>query len=334
MSTRVRREGDRVWIEGVQGWAPWEKESSVHAAQATVMQAAGEDVSYETLVGVSGLGFRMQVSKDGLCPSSPHSFCGFQCVARSVKALPRTIRIFEVKLDSVEEVKRARQAVVESIDRGVPVQYGDEEDGVVVGYQKGGEEWICFHPMHDGGKKTFIEPKWPWGVALFPKRKEVLSSRHKLALGALAQAVEMTGVEEAEGYYVGFRAWDEYLEKLEALEKADDRARQDSMLGNSWIYECLAQYRGAAAVYLRTVADDFEPEAAEHLKAATDRYERMSGEVLTGDKCLLDIAPLPWSLKAGQTWTSEMRQEQIRRLREALVLERQAIEELQKALEL
>ena len=88
MNTTVRREDGRVWLEGVSGWSPGERESSVHAAQAAVMEAVGEDVSYEYLVGVSGLAFRMQVSKDGLCPSSPHSFCGYGCHARSSQCLP------------------------------------------------------------------------------------------------------------------------------------------------------------------------------------------------------------------------------------------------------
>jgi hypothetical protein len=102
-----------------------------------------EDASYEYLLGVSGLAFRMQVSREGLCPSSPHSFCGYPCHARSSRALPWKLKIFEVQPDDAGGVRKARQAIVGSIDRGVPAQYGSEEDGIIVGYQKGGEEWIC-----------------------------------------------------------------------------------------------------------------------------------------------------------------------------------------------
>ena len=83
MNTTLHRDQDRVWLEGVSGWFVGDRESSVHAAQAAAMAAVGEDISYEYLVGVSGLAFRMQVSKDGLCPSSPHSFCGYPCHPRS-----------------------------------------------------------------------------------------------------------------------------------------------------------------------------------------------------------------------------------------------------------
>ena len=334
MNTTVRREGDRVWLEGVSGWFVGDRESSVHAAQAAAMEAVGEDVPYWYLLGVSGLAFRMQVSKDGLCPSSPHSFCGYGCHARSSKALPWKLKLFEVKPDDAEGVAKARQAVVESIDRGVPVQYGSEEDGIIVGYQQGGDEWICYHPMREGGTKTFVETSWPWGILLFVEPKEEQPARRELALGALEQAVEMAGAQEAGDYYLGLKAWESYLAKLSALQEADEETRNGAMMGNSWIYECLAQYRGAAALYLRDVAGEFEAQAADHLRKAAVLYERMSKEVLQDENhCLITVAPLPWSLKEGKTWTNEKRQEQIERLQAALPLEREAIQEIQSALD-
>jgi hypothetical protein len=333
VNTTVRREGDRVWLEGVNGWFVGDRESSVHAAQAASMEAAGEDIPYAYLLGVSGLAFRMQVSKEGLCPSSPHSFCGYPCHARSSKALPWTLKLFEVKPEDVEGVAAARQAVAESIDRGVPVQYGSEEDGIIVGYQKGGSEWICFHPLREGGTETFVETTWPWGILLFVEPKKELPGRRELALGALEQAVEMAGTPEAGDYTLGLRAWDDYLAKLRALQSADEGSRRGAMLGNSWIFECLAQYRGAAAQYLRDVAGEFDPRAAGHLLNAAELYERISNEVLRDkEHCLLTTAPLPWSLGEGETWTSEMRADQIARLERALPLERQAIQEIKEAL--
>jgi hypothetical protein len=333
MKTTVRREDGRVWLEGVSGWFVGDRESSVHAAQAAAMEAVGEDVAYEYLLGVSGLAFRMQVSKEGLCPSSPHSFCGYECHVRSSQALPWKLKLFEVKPEDAEGIAKARQAVVESIDRGVPVQYGSEEDGIIVGYQKGGEEWICFHPMREGGTKTFVETTWPWGILVFVEPKDEHHTRRELALGALEQAVEMAGTEEAGGYHLGFAAWDAYLERLRTLQEADEETQKGDMLGNSWIYECLAQYRGAAALYLRDVAGEFEPQAADHLLKAAGLYERMSSEVLRDkEHCVITVAPLPWSLKEGEAWTNEKRRNQMARLQAALPLEREAIQEIEAAL--
>ena len=333
MRTVVRRENGRVWLDGVSGWFVGDRESSVHAAEAAAMEALSEEISYEYLVGVSGLAFRMQVSKDGLCPSSPHSFCGYPCHPRSSQALPWKLRIIEVKPEDVDGVAEARQAVVESIERGVPVQYGSEEDGLIVGYQEDGEEWICFHPLQKGGTKTFVETNWPWGLALFTERKEEQPSKRELALGALQQAVEMAQAEEAEGYHVGFAAWDAYLERLRFLQTADEDIQKGDMLGNSWIYECLAQYRGAAAQYLRDIAGEFAPQVGEHLLKAASLYERMSSQVLQDEEhCMITIAPLPWSLQEGESWTGEMRAQEIRRLEAALSLEREALQEIEHAL--
>jgi hypothetical protein len=333
MAVTVIREDDRVWLEGVSGWFVGDQESSVHASQAAVMQAVGEDVTYEDLLGASGLAFRMQVSKDGLCPSSPHACCGYQCVAGSVRALPWQIQVYEVKPEDAEGVKNARQALVESIDRGVPVQYGSEEDGITIGYQKGGEEWICLHPMREGGNTSFVETTWPWGIAVYTGPKTTVPSKREVALNALAQAVEMSETEEADGYFLGFAAWDNYIAKLRALKEEDEETRQRAMLGNSWIYENLAQARRRAAIYLRDVASEFLDEAAAHLRAAADLYERLATEVLCdSEHCVITVAPLPWSLREGETWAGEMRADQIRRLEAALPLERQAIDEIRAAL--
>ena len=113
MNTSIKRQDDRVWLEGVKGWFVGDRESSVHAAQAAVMEAVGADITYDYLVGVSGLGFRMQVSKEGLCPSSPHACCGYQCHRRSSQALPWKLSVFQVKPEDVEGVAAARQAIVD-----------------------------------------------------------------------------------------------------------------------------------------------------------------------------------------------------------------------------
>lgn len=333
MNTTVHHDADRVWLEGVSGWFIGDRESSVHAAQAAAMAAVGEDISYEYLVGVSGLAFRMQVSKDGLCPSSPHSFCGYPCHARSSQALPWTLQLFETKPEETDKVEAARQAVVASIDRGVPVQYGSEEDGIIVGYQKGGQGWICFHPLRDGGTKTFVETSWPWGILLFIERKSELPSRRNLAIGALRQALEMAQAEQADNYHVGWAAWEAYVARLQILQQADEETIKDDQMGNSWIYECLCQYRSAAAAYLCEIAVAFDDQAAGHLLKAADLYAQMARKVLQDDDhCLLDIAPPPWHLKDGQTWTNEMRRAQIERLEAALPLEHQALQAIERAL--
>jgi len=335
MHVKINRENGKVWLEGVQGWFVGDKESSVHAAQEAAMQAVGEQIDYHTLLGVSGLAFRMQVSKDGLCPSSPHSFCGYPCHQRSTQALPWEVAVYQVKPEDTHGVAQTRQAVLESIERGVPVQYGSEEDGLIVGYQADGLEWLVLHPYKEGGKTMVVDRDWPWGIAVFTHPKETQADPFDLAQGALHQAVEMAHEDECQGYYLGFRAWEDYIAKLSALLDASPQQRQDSMVGNAWIYECLIQYRRSAAMYLRRVAADFPGKGASHLHKAASLFEQMANRILCDqENCPSAIAPYPWMLKEGQTWTAGQIEDQLSRLQEALPVEREAIADLGQALSL
>ena len=333
MKTTVHREGDRVWLEGVTGWFVGDQESSVHAAQAAIMQAFGYSTSYDDLLGLSGLAFRMQVHKDGFCGSSPHSCCGYMCIDRSTKSLPWQMKTYGAKPDDAEKVKEARQAVMASIDRGVPVQYGSEEDGVIIGYQKNGDEWVCLHPYKDGGKKPFVETKWPWGIAVYTVPKDTLPVQRDLHVASLRQAVTMATTREADGYHLGYAAWEFYITRLKALETADEKTRAGEMQGNAWIYECLAQYRGVAARYLREMAAQYPPAAADHLHRAADLYDEMATRVLTDkEHCVVTVAPYPWGLKAGEQWQPAQIRQQVERLEKALPLEKAAIGEIEQAL--
>lgn len=331
MRTTIVREDDRVWLEGVSGWFVGDWESSVHAAQATIMGAAGYETTYAYLVGVSGLGFRAQVHQE-LCPSSPHSFCGYACHKRSAQAAPLAVHVYEAKADDAARVAEARRAVMASIDRGIPVQYGSEEDGVIVGYQAGGGEWICYHPLHKGGTERFVDKEWPWGIAIYGPDTQK-PSRRALAIEALQQAIEMDRTERVEDYWLGERAWIEYLAVLEGLLTSDERTRHDLQHGNAWIYECLAQYRDCAARFLRDSLGDL-PEAAESLERAAALYDRMANQVLRDDEqCTVTVAPYPGSPTSAAPWTRELIEGQIARLREAQALERQAIAAIGSALQ-
>ena len=327
----AHREGDRGWLDGVKGWSFDDKASSVHAASENVMRAVGNDIGYDYLVGVSGLAFRMQVYKDSLCPSSPHSRCGYPCTERSAQALPWDSTLFQLKPDEAGNVNEARKAVVASIDRGVPVQYGIEEDGVIVGYRKNGNELVCFNPWKNGGRKTHIEKRWPWDVLVYTGPKKEAPSKRALAVGALKQAVQMAETEEAGKYYVGFKAWQVYIDVLMSLDKADKKTRNDARQGNAWIYECLASYRNTASRYLREIAPEFDKEIATHLLKAADLYADMASRILRDDThSTMAIAPYPGTTQ----WTAEMRKEEIARLNKALPVEREAIQHIKLALKL
>lgn len=184
-----RREDGKVWIENVQPWKLDKMANSVMGVLASATRSLGEDVSYEYLMGLSGSAFRLQFHEEW-CPSSPHSFCGVETFQGAMNALPYNLVHHEVKKDDPAGVKKIRAAVKASIDRGVPVLYGSEEEGLIVGYQKGGEEWLCVHPyrFQEG---RFVETKLPWEVRIL-SGKRTPPSRLACLRESLAGAVKLS----------------------------------------------------------------------------------------------------------------------------------------------
>jgi len=331
LDKNVSREGDRTWLARVKGWSSSDKVSSVHAALEQVMRAHGESFTYTYLVGISSLAFRMQVG--GLCPSSPHPACGYQCINRSLKVFPLESKAYEFDQDKRKVPPELFDVIVQSIDAGLPASTGEEEDGLIIGYNKESKELIGYHPHQFDGKKPFVIAfnalhKICWGIGVYMEARTEPVDHQALAIESLQQAVTMANQETADNYHLGFKAWDTYIHTLETQKKLPHA----EMLGNAWIYECLVQYRQIAAEYLKDICAQFSPAAQKHLHQAADLYRQMSQAVLTGDRPTNEIAPYPQSLGRGQRWTKDKRQGQIKRLQKALPLEAQAIDAIEKAL--
>lgn len=236
-----------------------------------------------------------------------------------------------MKADDADGVAKAKSAVLESIKRGVPVQYGSEEDGVIVGHTADGN-WIAMHALAGPPGETFVEKKWPWGLCVWPgDTADVVIDRRQIALTALQSAVTMASAPDAGNYAIGANAWAAWLDKLRALNIATDPAEEpkSAQHGNSWLYTCLVEHRTQAALYLRSVSGLFGPVAGQHLQAAADAYHRQATMVLVDpEHSCQQIAPSPWRAD----WTADMRAEQMKRLEAAHFLEEKALCELRKAL--
>ena len=134
--------------------------------------------------------------------------------------------------------------IVKSIDSGIPVRTGEEEDGLIIGYNTEKKELTCFHPCQFNGKKPFVIglnalPKICWCIGIYTERTTETIDEHALVVDSLRQAVDMAKKEKVEGYAVGFKAWEAYINTLEALDKTKRKIPNDEMLGNAWIYESL-----------------------------------------------------------------------------------------------
>lgn len=336
MSTQIHHNGDKVWLDGIAGWSPSEKASSVHAALEAVMISLGEDSCYDYLVGVSSLAFRMQIG--GLCPSSSHPGCGYNCIERSVKALPWNLIGYSLDDNSENKQEEIYEIIVRSINKGIPVITGEEEDGLIIGYKKRNNKFLGLHPWREEGKKIYTISSLKdicWGIGVITDRKTEVIDKSTLAIDSLKQAVEMARTKKSEHYHVGFEAWKQYILLLKEVHENKKRIKDKDILGNAWIYECLVQHRDVAANYLLLIEDYFPDTARKHIKKASALYKQISNEILKyEDKRMVKVTGEYNSLKKTTVWTREMCNDQVRRLKEAQPIEEQAIKELEKALSL
>lgn len=343
----LKRIDDTVFIEGLRGFGPEEYASSVHGTQARILQTLKEPLSYDDLVSYSGFSFRAAVS-ERMCPSAAHPCCGFPCIDNGTRAIPWKMRLFENlpwedgKPDPEAFREDVCTAVRESIDRGIPVHYGSEEDGLIFGYGKEGRRWKCFHPYHEWGREAFwydeaegfAGGRWPWAVVVWTGRREPeeLTPYDELLKSALAQAVEMWSAPEVgDQYLCGGEAYDFWIGWLQDIDEGGVEDPVSGMQGNGWYFDVLVHSRGIAGRWLAARADDVPEGAAEPLRSAAGLYSRMASELAGGLDCSWDLAPPPE--RYGQ-WTAEMRREQVSRLCRARELDGEAVALVREALSL
>lgn len=332
--------------------------NSVLASLASVLQTVGEPVDYPYLMGVSSRAFRLQFS---WCPSAPHSMIGFntffpavQAVGYEATMLPGTYHMGQPDRKVTEEELAATHAAVrESINAGVPLLFGSEEAGVLIGYEPISEEnptgWLRRDgPLgpspKDDAPYALPVKQIPWEATTVHKAGPPLP-RAETVRWSLETAVDNAtrGTVEGKDLATGFAAWEKWIAELPEFDAVlkqttatlKDAGREDDplfglCLGNAWTYDSLVDARRCAVTYLRSVADELGSDAAPHLQAAADAYEQVVTRLTEGVECPTLVAPYPWM--DDHAWTDELRAAQAPRLERALAHERDAIAAIQKAL--
>ncbi len=341
----TRQDGSTVRIEGDLGFSSGQYVSSVHGAEARILQVLGEPLSYEDLICYGAFAFRIGVH-EAMCPSAGHPCCGFECIQNSHRSLPWRTRIFEScpwdkpRDDREAFESEACSAIKDSIDRGVPVHYGSEEDGLIIGYADAGRRWLCTHPYHKNGKETFWHDEatgfaggdWPWGIVVWtePKTADERVPERELTVAALRQAVEMWNTEKREAYFCGEAAYEHWIDWLRGVDSGVVENPKAGMQGNGWCYDVLAHSRWIAGRWLKNAAKQFKGAGDDELLIAADHFSKVAETATEGLNCTWDLALPP---SRYEDWTAEMRGDQIARLRTARRHDREAVSAIQQALE-
>lgn len=335
---KVVRDGPRTFIRGLEDieWGNASRyQTSMLATLTFAQQAGGDDADYVDLMGTSGLAFRLQVHQPAGCPSSPHPCCGFDCWKQALWACGREVDRFDTGKADPATIEKARAAIVASIDRGWPVIYASEEAGLVVGYVDGGKE-LLVRPYSPKGPGYVTTAKWPWQIIVLSARKAP-PPRKDVLVNSLRLAVHFWRTPNLEQYASGQAAYDAWARQLDDDRRFGDldaQALRKVCLANAYTYGSLELARGYAVTYLRSMLGDFSPAATEHLRKAADLYEKSHQTIDQGRpdiKCPWGL--FPWDLKDGAEWSSGMRHTEAAVLREMAGYERQAVAEIQRALQ-
>jgi hypothetical protein len=309
-------------------WGEGHHENSVMGSVAAAMHAIGDRTPYHYLMGVSGGAFRIQMAQPGMCPSSPHANCGFNLIKTLVEALPYEF----VSLDKGEESaegRRAPQELIESIDQGVPAFYGHEEQSLIVGYDKQGREVLL---RKYGAKKVGYEPHSvdellsSWAGLHVMRKKDEAPDRRKALIRSLEIALQVAHTPAYDKYASGFAAYEFWIERLRSGTEIDFA----EMIANGHGFYSLVDARSSAVQYLNEIAGQLSGDAEKHLKRAAEHYAEIV-QVLTR-RSLMETAPKPWMPQA-KGWSQDDRNQQADLLEESLGIERQAVAELEAALQ-
>lgn len=311
------------------GGSPRRRANSTMEAFAAVLRAMGMDMPYERLMGLSGQAFRVQVAHETFCPSAACAGPGFNTEDTAAQATGCPITWWKVEhADVPPDPDALGRAIVESVDRGIPALYCNEETSPIVGYRDGGKTLIlrdyftCHVP--DSGYTEAKKPAWVIG---FVHPRPAPPDYQKTVIDSLHLALRLARTESFGTYHSGFRAWEVWIDRLRNGFPEGREIAFPEMLGNWYPYASLVNARQAAAAYLNDVARLFPGDAEHHLRKAAALFDRLQESL----HARFDVVPAPWEVKEKSPWTQAQRDTQASVMEAALDLERQGVSEIEEA---
>lgn len=338
---RVLERDGRVWINGVPRlrWGGSPEPTYIGALEAA-FRGSERPLDVTTLLGDSGLGFRVRwATRDAgksWCGSGP---CGEW--PEEVEALSSaTGYVFRWEGSAPDRPASELAArITEHIGRGWPILgFASHMDmAVIFGYE-------------DDGKRILVSDYWATEepsvisisdakeIGMFMARVDPPAPRSAAVRAGLTLALKrwrqgivdpdpMTGAT----YYYGNAAYTKWVADLRRASNLSDEQRANLFFLNGWTYSSLHMNRSEhAARYLRENAAHMSAPARPRLEAAAQRYDRM-GELLgkwdPGSPMFGYVKQ-----KKIETWTDDVRRDEIALLRILHELDMHAMGDIERAL--
>ena len=347
MATKVKREGGKVWIEGVPE-LHWGKgtECTYAGAVAAALAVTAHPVPYEDIVGFSGLAFRLrwwpsatEPGKRGWCPSTPVGEFPEEMEATQGRAGWRFLVDSRMDRESDPHMEDRAKDIAASIDAGKPVPaYVSPQNlnvGVIYGYQDGGKKWLMRDYFAKDG--TTLVPVEKLGPMIFvPGEFKPALPRRQAVLEALKMAAKHwgrgRGPEENGKYLYGKAALEQWSKDLalpdDAAANLNAQEKGSLFFATWWVFSQWHDAREAAVGFLGAAAEEVGGSAGEALKQAKQQYEK-EVKLLTSEGEGRDAFLGPWNAGKVENWTPELRKREQEILAEAARLEAAAIREIE-----
>ncbi|MFA6135402.1 MAG: hypothetical protein WC869_15430 [Phycisphaerae bacterium] len=334
----VRQDGDHLQLEGMP--APAEDKGNTYArGMAAILSNLGQDVSYDRIMGLSGVAFILQVDTSGPtidggldCAWWPNDAWGFtlglpvlskaagwdirhvQCNKESFAADPAT-EYARTLAPVVAESLKANKPLLAETNHGFVVTGTDGGTPPLLGYgTRGKSTQFSRNTMRlRGGYPCSMYVIGKKAPAASPKEIDLASLRHIVALFN-EQALP---ADAPRTRHSGKQAWADWLALLKKALAEGDHSNYSAWDNNMLIHLCYN--RRCAVAYLREMAGRYDGETAKYLTDAADLYQQGLKELMAGEM------PHPGPTKGGLPAYTAM-------VERVASLEAQAVAHIEKAL--
>jgi len=338
-AARVSSDGGRVWIEDVPSlfWGAHRECTFMGAAEAA-LSVTHHPCSYNRLMGLSGMAFRMRwyVGRDGKgsCPSSPVGEFAEETAAMERATGWRLEQHWH--MDAPVDMDAYAPQIRESIDAGLPViAYASHLNvAVIYGYEDDGHTLLMRDYLASGALNrvaaTELGP-----MLMFPGSwKEPPPEKDNLiqALGIAATNWRRPPMPGPNGeYHFGVSAYEQWAAAIEHCDRLTPEERDHLFFVNWWVFDNLEDSRRAAADFLQENAALLDDEPRELLERAASAYrtlhERLCAVFETRDAFLG-----PWTGRSVEDWAEAMRRREVEIIREAGAADLHAVREIARTL--
>ncbi len=317
----VLPDSDAKLIAGVPNLS-WNEMNSFMGAMQALGHKLGDHSGYAFLCGVSGAAFRTHFF-DTWCPSSPDATVGYNAGEAVLKARGLDATWLHVSSDGKNK-PQILEAIRKSIDAGMPVLAIDlievPEWGVIIGYQKKGEELLC-RTYFDKHKSFEVAQKFPFAVAVLTREGKVPDEGASIKQGFGIVAENLTTEKYGE-YFSGLAAFDKWMARLrdDDFTTLDSARLSEVLQANYWTYQRLIADRKTGIEYLDIVVQKLpglEPKAAKLKVVYQQEVDALEP--------LLEELPCPGNVVPGWQWEKADRDKQIAALVTARALEEQTL---------